>query len=328
VGLSRGVRTACPPPPTTWLLCSDSARTNAQVARSKAQQRTQCVRVPTLSLTACVVWIQDSKLVKSKSSSRCGVIREICIPCVITSTFHNACRPTSYFSQSFIHLRLRRVLFVSRGARLCLRTAVISGHIVRPPDGIWVWSYRGIILTGENRRTLRKKPVPVPLCPPQIPHGLIRTRTRASAVQCPYKLVSWLSHCLVSYFTYYVIFHIALYLTSHRSQHTSRCLVLLTARRPAQAPRTAVDSKIAPECPIQTSVQQACTKSVQTDPTCCNSKSCYALHWLSSAHASQTLPVSSSPHGERLSLRSKQNRGQNCRYIHIWIVTFRQDKGT
>jgi hypothetical protein len=26
-----------------------------------------------------------------------------------------------------------------------------------------------------------KKPVPVPLCPPQIPHGSIRDRTRASA---------------------------------------------------------------------------------------------------------------------------------------------------
>jgi hypothetical protein len=29
---------------------------------------------------------------------------------------------------------------------------------------------------------LGEKPVPVPLCPPQIPHGLTRDRTRASAV--------------------------------------------------------------------------------------------------------------------------------------------------
>jgi hypothetical protein len=36
-------------------------------------------------------------------------------------------------------------------------------------------------LTGENRRT-REKPVSMPLCPPQIPHGLSRDRTRASAV--------------------------------------------------------------------------------------------------------------------------------------------------
>jgi hypothetical protein len=31
-------------------------------------------------------------------------------------------------------------------------------------------------LTGENRQ-LGEKPVPVPLCPPQTPHGLTRDRT-------------------------------------------------------------------------------------------------------------------------------------------------------
>jgi hypothetical protein len=40
----------------------------------------------------------------------------------------------------------------------------------------------GIILTGETEE-LGEKPVPVPLCPPQIPHGLTRARTRASAVR-------------------------------------------------------------------------------------------------------------------------------------------------
>jgi hypothetical protein len=35
----------------------------------------------------------------------------------------------------------------------------------------------------ENQRTRGKKPVPMPLCPPQIPHGLTRDRTRASAVR-------------------------------------------------------------------------------------------------------------------------------------------------
>jgi hypothetical protein len=33
-----------------------------------------------------------------------------------------------------------------------------------------------------KRKYSGKKPVPVPLCPPQIPHGLTRDRTRASAV--------------------------------------------------------------------------------------------------------------------------------------------------
>jgi hypothetical protein len=39
-------------------------------------------------------------------------------------------------------------------------------------------------LTGENRSTRGGKPVPVPLCPPQIPHGLDRDGTLASAVIC------------------------------------------------------------------------------------------------------------------------------------------------
>jgi hypothetical protein len=37
-------------------------------------------------------------------------------------------------------------------------------------------------LTGENRQR-GEKPVPVPLYPPQTPHGLTRDRTRASAVE-------------------------------------------------------------------------------------------------------------------------------------------------
>jgi hypothetical protein len=47
----------------------------------------------------------------------------------------------------------------------------------------------GMILTGENRRT-RRKTCPVPLCPPQIPHGLTRERTRASAVRGR-RLTTW-----------------------------------------------------------------------------------------------------------------------------------------
>jgi len=42
-------------------------------------------------------------------------------------------------------------------------------------------SHGGMILTGETQE-LGEKPVPVPLRPPQIPHRLIRVRTRASAV--------------------------------------------------------------------------------------------------------------------------------------------------
>jgi hypothetical protein len=40
----------------------------------------------------------------------------------------------------------------------------------------------GMILTGETEE-LGEKPVPVSLCPPQIPHGLTRARTRDSTVR-------------------------------------------------------------------------------------------------------------------------------------------------
>jgi hypothetical protein len=64
--------------------------------------------------------------------------------------------------------------------RLRLWTADINGHIVHPPDDMswratveWYWQ-------GKTEE-LGEKPVPVPLCPPQISHGLTRARTRASA---------------------------------------------------------------------------------------------------------------------------------------------------
>jgi hypothetical protein len=47
----------------------------------------------------------------------------------------------------------------------------------------------GMILAGETEE-LGEKPVPVPLCPPQIPHGLTWARTRASAVRSR-RLTTW-----------------------------------------------------------------------------------------------------------------------------------------
>jgi hypothetical protein len=38
-------------------------------------------------------------------------------------------------------------------------------------------------MTGENLKNSDKKPVPVPLCPPQLTHGLTQARTWASAMR-------------------------------------------------------------------------------------------------------------------------------------------------
>jgi hypothetical protein len=40
-----------------------------------------------------------------------------------------------------------------------------------------------MILTGKNRSTGDSKSVPVSLCPPQIPHGLVRNLTGAVSVR-------------------------------------------------------------------------------------------------------------------------------------------------
>jgi hypothetical protein len=38
-------------------------------------------------------------------------------------------------------------------------------------------------MIGRRNRSAQRKPAPVPLCPPQIPHDLIRARTRAAAAE-------------------------------------------------------------------------------------------------------------------------------------------------
>jgi hypothetical protein len=42
-------------------------------------------------------------------------------------------------------------------------------------------SHSGMIINGKTKE-LGEKPVPVALCPPQIPHGLTQARTQASVV--------------------------------------------------------------------------------------------------------------------------------------------------
>jgi hypothetical protein len=43
---------------------------------------------------------------------------------------------------------------------------------------------------GRRNRSTRRKPTPVPLCPPQIPHDLTWARTRAAAVRSR-RLTAW-----------------------------------------------------------------------------------------------------------------------------------------
>jgi hypothetical protein len=55
--------------------------------------------------------------------------------------------------------------------------------ILRIPQMIWVWRVMVEWYIDGKTEELWEKPVPVPLCPPQIPHGLTRAWTRASVVR-------------------------------------------------------------------------------------------------------------------------------------------------
>jgi hypothetical protein len=73
--------------------------------------------------------------------------------------------------------------------------------ILRIPQMIWDWRATVEWYWQGKTEELGEKPVPVPLCPPQIPHGLTRPRTRSSAVRGRW-LTTWamarpihLCHC-------------------------------------------------------------------------------------------------------------------------------------
>jgi hypothetical protein len=60
----------------------------------------------------------------------------------------------------------------------------LFASILRIAQMIWVLeSDGGIIYWQGKTEELGEKPVPAPLCPPEIPHGLTGARTRASAVR-------------------------------------------------------------------------------------------------------------------------------------------------
>jgi hypothetical protein len=58
------------------------------------------------------------------------------------------------------------------------------------PDDMSLESNGGMIYWQGKTEELGEKPVPVPFCPPQIPYGLTRARTRASVVRGQ-RLTTW-----------------------------------------------------------------------------------------------------------------------------------------
>jgi hypothetical protein len=70
-----------------------------------------------------------------------------------------------------------------------LGTSATEWPIV-PVTVIMIMGVFGGMKIGRGNRSTRRKPAPVPLCPPQIPHDLTWTRTRAVAVGSQ-RLTAW-----------------------------------------------------------------------------------------------------------------------------------------
>jgi hypothetical protein len=62
-----------------------------------------------------------------------------------------------------------------------LGTAATNWPIVPAPGDYENGDFRG--MTGKDNRSTRRKPAPVPFCPPQIPHDLTWARTYAATVE-------------------------------------------------------------------------------------------------------------------------------------------------
>jgi hypothetical protein len=78
----------------------------------------------------------------------------------------------------------RSFFIILSGVRLSpLGTAATTGLLYRPQmidDGDC--GEIGGMKIGRGNHSTRRKPAPASLCPPQIPHGQARARTRAAAV--------------------------------------------------------------------------------------------------------------------------------------------------
>jgi hypothetical protein len=65
--------------------------------------------------------------------------------------------------------------------------------IVLAPDDGWLYECGTIGMIGRGNWSTRRKPAPVPLCSPQIPHDMTWARTCAAAVGSRYRLSWWIT---------------------------------------------------------------------------------------------------------------------------------------
>jgi hypothetical protein len=95
-------------------------------------------------------------------------------------------RPLTFQNLNTIHFSV--VVHVD-GVRRSFRTVATKGPVVNPIGDIWAWRALMEYWQGKTEE-IRENAVPLPLLPPQIPHGVTRARTLASAVICQ-RLTTW-----------------------------------------------------------------------------------------------------------------------------------------
>jgi hypothetical protein len=98
------------------------------------------------------------------------------------------CRHVSYntvtlhrYLKTSPHPKLCSFLFgiVGGGVQLGPLGTAATNRLIVTAQGDYEGKFGGMI--GKGNRSTRRKPAPVPVCPPQTPHAA-RTRTRAAAV--------------------------------------------------------------------------------------------------------------------------------------------------
>jgi hypothetical protein len=92
-------------------------------------------------------------------------------------------RCSNHFKFNKIILKFGGVVVNVDGVRMSVLTAAISRPIVQSLQVVYEhddprWNY-----IDRVTEVLGDKPVPVPLCPPQIPHGVTRARTLTFSVR-------------------------------------------------------------------------------------------------------------------------------------------------
>jgi hypothetical protein len=80
-----------------------------------------------------------------------------------------------------LSLKICLLVIVGGGVQFGPLGTAATNRLIVSASGDYDYGEIGEMMIGKGNRSIRRKPAPVPLCPPQTPHAA-HTRTRAAAV--------------------------------------------------------------------------------------------------------------------------------------------------